>query len=89
MQGQIERLRSGGDARAPLADRQRPEVVKLLVGNVKTLCTKVDTLRDTLPEVLKTAESLSDALSNTEDARTYLINTRSNIRAQASCTMPR
>jgi hypothetical protein len=68
MQSQIERLRSGGDAGAPLSDRQRPEAVKLLVGNVRTLCSKVDTLRDTLPEILKTAEALSEGLDNAEEA---------------------
>jgi hypothetical protein len=48
-QAQIERLRSG-DAN----ESQRRETIKLLSGNLK----KLDTLRTTMPEILRTAEQL-------------------------------
>lgn len=52
-QAQMERLRSG-DAN----DSQRREAIKLLSGNLKTFASKLDTLRDTMPEMLKTADEL-------------------------------
>jgi uncharacterized membrane protein YdfJ with MMPL/SSD domain len=52
-QAQIERLRSG-DAN----ESQRREAIKLLSGNLKTFASKLDTLRTTMPEILRTAEQL-------------------------------
>jgi hypothetical protein len=52
-QAQIERLRSGDPN-----ESQRREAVKLLSGNLKTFASKLDTLRDTMPEILKTAQQL-------------------------------
>ena len=52
-QAQIERLRSG-DAN----ESQRRETIKLLSGNLKTFASKLDTLRTTMPEILRTAEQL-------------------------------
>lgn len=59
-QQQIERLRSGG-VEGVLTPSQRREAIKLLLGNLKALAVKVDTLRDTIPEVIKTAGQLEDA----------------------------
>ena len=52
-QAQIERLRSG-----EANESQRREAITLLFGNLKTFATKLDTLRDTMPEILRTAEQL-------------------------------
>ena len=57
-QAQIERLRTGGDL-GTLTESQRREAVKLLWGNLKTFAAKVETLRETLPEILSTAENLA------------------------------
>ncbi|HVL67216.1 MAG TPA: hypothetical protein VM364_08125 [Vicinamibacterales bacterium] len=56
-QAQLERLRSGGPTGA-LSDAQRREAVKLLSGNLKTFAAKIETVRETLPEILKAAEAL-------------------------------
>lgn len=55
-QAQIERLRSGDPNNS-----QRREAVKLLTGNLKTFVAKLDTLRETMPEILKTAERLEQS----------------------------
>jgi hypothetical protein len=62
-QQQVERLRSGGEGGA-LTHAQRREAVKLLSGNLRTFAAKIETLRDTLPEIQKAAE----ALERSEDA---------------------
>ncbi len=53
-QAQIERLRSG-----EANESQRGEAITLLSGNLKTFATKLETLRDTMPEILRTAEQLA------------------------------
>src|SRR5687768_9908504 len=58
MQLQTERLRSGGEGGSPLTEGQRREAVKLLSGNVNTLASKVETLRQMLPEVRKAVVAL-------------------------------
>jgi hypothetical protein len=52
-QAQMERLRSGD-----VNESQRREAIRLLSGNLKTFCAKLETLRDTMPEILKTAQQL-------------------------------
>ena len=61
MQQQLERLRSGGES-GPLSDGQRREAVKLLAPNVRTFHAKIDTLRDTVPEIETAIQQLDDAL---------------------------
>ena len=64
-QAQIERLRSGDPN-----ESQRREAIKLLSGNLKTFASKLDTLRDTMPEILRTAEQLvGDSEANEEPPR--------------------
>jgi hypothetical protein len=59
-QQQVERLRSGGEAGA-LTQSQRREAVKLLSGNLKTFAAKLETLRDTLPEIQKAVDALEQS----------------------------
>lgn len=68
-QEQIERLRSGGSGPQP-NESQRREALKLLSGNLKAFAAKVETLRATLPEILKTADQLeqSEAADGSESA---------------------
>lgn len=40
--------------------------MKLLTGNLKTFAAKVDTLRETLPEILKTADLLEEQQAEEE-----------------------
>jgi hypothetical protein len=66
MQMQTERLRSGREGGSPLTEGQRREAVKLLSGNANTLVSKVDTLRQMLPEVQKAVDALEQTLPEDE-----------------------
>jgi hypothetical protein len=63
MQQQVERLRPlvpvPADAAAAIEQR---EAVRLLAGHVRTLSTKIETLRETLPEVTTAANQLRTAI---------------------------
>ena len=58
-QQQIERLRP--NSTTPASASQRREALKLLSGNLKTLTAKVDTLKETLPEITAAVAKLEAA----------------------------
>jgi hypothetical protein len=53
-QARIERLRSWR------RERQPREAIRLLSGNLKTFASKLETLQNTIPEILRTAEELAE-----------------------------
>lgn len=57
MQQQVERLRPGPTP--PTTTTHRREALKLLHGNLKTLMAKVDTLKETLPEIAAAVSTLN------------------------------
>ena len=64
-QQQVERLRPNSTTAASAS--QRREALKLLTGNLKTLTTKVDTLKETLPEIEAAVAKLESASAADED----------------------
>ena len=64
-QQQVERLRPSPTTAANAS--QRREALKLLAGNLKTLTTKVDTLKETLPEIEAAVLKLENASTSDDD----------------------
>ncbi len=64
MQQQVERLRPS--LSPPSNSSQRREALKLLAGNLNTFTAKLETLKDTLPEI-QAAVSQLDALTSMDD----------------------
>ena len=64
-QQQVERLRP--NSTTPGSASQRREALKLLAGNLKTLMSKVDTLRETLPEIESAVAKLQAATAAADD----------------------
>ena len=65
-QQQVERLRPHSST--PASASQRREALKLLGGNLKTLRTKVDTLKGTLPEIESAVAMLEAATAASDEA---------------------
>lgn len=69
MQVQVERLRSNATGAERLDDIHQREAVTLLEGTLKTFIAKVETLRETLPEILKAVEALEHTLRERQDSQ--------------------
>lgn len=63
MQQQVERLRPPApESSKSVTPAEMREAVKLLAGNVRTLVAKIETLRDTVPEVESAVTRLQAAI---------------------------